>query len=126
MTSQHHILVLYSALCNDGDQPVNAPPQWAIATAEDDVWFICGQHKWRSTCLVLNDGTAIFTAANTAQLGHLFVTPGKLLCVWLCTSTSLDNPRTGKPEGSSGNLLWQGDKVAAKRGNFDVLLRKRA
>ena len=40
--------------------------------------------------------------------------------------TSLVNPYTGNPEGSGGNLVWQGDKVAAKRSNFDVLLRKRA
>ena len=69
------------ALCNDGDQPVQVPPQWAIAPAEDDVRFICGQHKWRSTCLVLNDGTAIFTVL--AQSTNMFATPGKLLCVWL-------------------------------------------
>ncbi len=67
------------SLCNDGDQPVQVPPEWAIAPAEDDVRFICGQHKWRSTCLVLNDGTAIFTLL--AQLTNMFATAGKLLCV---------------------------------------------
>jgi hypothetical protein len=114
---------------NDGDIPVQVPAEWTVAPADDDVRFICGQHKWRSACLVLNDGTAIYTTAAKmhSEVG-LFASPGELLSLkpFLRVCPGMDHPQTGKAEGSGNNLIWQGDKAAAKHGYFDVLIRKRA
>jgi hypothetical protein len=82
-------------ILNDGDQPVQVPLEWAIAPADDDVRFLCGQHAWRSSCLVLIDGSAIYTkAAKTISDVGFFATPGQWLCMWLWSRarTSLNDP----------------------------------